>query len=106
MNGTTPSLTLKLKGYTEPVANFAFMGGSLLTSSASKVSLVSLQEVILEKQYFFAKIILNNLSQTGMMQVNPSKLQNSKTDRITAMMALPFHRFFLLGTEGKKKILF
>lgn len=46
MSGTTPSLTLKLKGYAEPVANFAFMGGSLLTSSGSKVAIVSFQEVI------------------------------------------------------------
>ena len=36
-----------------------------------------------------------------MMQVNPIKLQNSKSDRITAMRALPLHRLFILGTEGK-----
>jgi len=33
------------------------------------------------------------------MQVNPVKLHNSKNDRITAMQALPLHRFFMLGTE-------
>merc|ERR1712137_450769 len=81
MNATDPTLSLKLKGYNEPAANFAEMGGSLLTTSASRVAIIPLYQ------------------EGGVMQVNPVKLHNSKNDRITAMQALPLHRFFMLGTE-------
>ena len=88
MKGMEPTLSLKLKGFTEPAANFAQMGGSLLAASAAKVAIVPLYH------------------EGGFMQVNPSKLQNSKTDRITAMHALSHHRFFVLGTEGKSPLPF
>ena len=88
MNDVIPTLSLKLKGYNEPPATFAEMGGSLLTSSASRVAIVPLYQ------------------EGGMMQVNPIKLQNTKSDRITTMQALPVHRMFILGTEGNLKRVF
>ena len=99
MDGVEPTLSLKLKGYSEPAANFAGMGGSLLTASGSKVAIISLQqEVCLTASHHTYDPLTS--SQTGMMQVNPTKLQNTKSDRITAMKALSYHRFFVLGTEG------
>ena len=41
----------------------------------------------------------NRQQRQGMLKVNPTKLHNAKTDKVSALLAMPHHRMFVAGFE-------
>lgn len=86
MKTADPLLVKFVRGHADPVTNVAVMGGGMLSASGSKVGIVPMQQ------------------DRGVVQVNPAKLLNTKPDRITCLLAMPLHRWFVVGSEGMSSL--